>query len=90
MVDHIDSGAIMTESGEFTLHRFKDRSRGGHQLALAMGEIDPDTPVPGPRREHYLNIGIGAQMLRALGIGKMRLMAAPMKYSVTGFGLEVT
>ena len=157
-VDHIASGTIMTESGEFTLHRFKDRSRGGHHLALSMGEIDPDTPVPvrvqlpstlrdvighlpddvsgwnvrrcmrevakagagaivvlagsetpealvasvdvalgkgsapapGPRREYYLNIGIGAQILRALGVGKMRLMAAPMKYSVTGFGLEVT
>jgi len=35
--------------------------------------------------------GIGAQILKDLGVGKMRLMAAPRKMpSVTGFGLEVT
>jgi 3,4-dihydroxy 2-butanone 4-phosphate synthase/GTP cyclohydrolase II len=34
--------------------------------------------------------GIGAQILRDLGVGKMRLMAAPRKMpSMTGFGLEV-
>ena len=35
--------------------------------------------------------GIGAQILKDLNVGKMRLMAAPRKMpSVTGFGLEVT
>ncbi|MBY0475666.1 MAG: 3,4-dihydroxy-2-butanone-4-phosphate synthase [Nitrosomonas sp.] len=35
--------------------------------------------------------GIGAQILKDLSVGKMRLMAAPRKMpSVTGFGLEVT
>jgi len=35
--------------------------------------------------------GIGAQILRELGVGRMRLMAAPRKMpSMTGFGLEVT
>jgi 3,4-dihydroxy 2-butanone 4-phosphate synthase/GTP cyclohydrolase II len=35
--------------------------------------------------------GIGAQILRDLGVGKMRLMAAPRKMpSMTGFGLEIT
>ncbi len=35
--------------------------------------------------------GIGAQMLRALGVGKMKLMASPVNLpSMTGFGLEVT
>jgi 3,4-dihydroxy 2-butanone 4-phosphate synthase/GTP cyclohydrolase II len=35
--------------------------------------------------------GIGAQILRDLGVGKMRLMAAPRKMpSMAGFGLEVT
>ena len=37
---------------------------------------------------HY---GIGAQILRDLGVGRMRLMAAPRKMpSMAGFGLEVT
>jgi 3,4-dihydroxy 2-butanone 4-phosphate synthase/GTP cyclohydrolase II len=35
--------------------------------------------------------GIGAQILRDLGVGRMRLMAAPRKMpSMTGFGLEIT
>lgn len=35
--------------------------------------------------------GIGAQILKDLSVGKMRLMATPRKMpSVTGFGLEVT
>ena len=37
------------------------------------------------------NYGIGAQILRDLGVGRMRLMAAPRKMpSMAGFGLEVT
>ncbi len=37
------------------------------------------------------NHGIGAQILKDLNVGKMRLMATPRKMpSVTGFGLEVT
>lgn len=36
------------------------------------------------------NYGIGAQILRDLGVGRMRLMATPRKMpSMTGFGLEV-
>ncbi len=35
--------------------------------------------------------GIGAQILRDLGVGKMRLLSSPRKMpSMTGFGLEVT
>jgi 3,4-dihydroxy 2-butanone 4-phosphate synthase/GTP cyclohydrolase II len=35
--------------------------------------------------------GIGAQILRELGVGRMRLMASPKKMpSMAGFGLEVT
>jgi 3,4-dihydroxy 2-butanone 4-phosphate synthase/GTP cyclohydrolase II len=37
------------------------------------------------------NYGIGAQILRDLGVGRMKLMAEPRKMpSMTGFGLEVT
>jgi 3,4-dihydroxy 2-butanone 4-phosphate synthase/GTP cyclohydrolase II len=35
--------------------------------------------------------GIGAQILRALGVGKMKLLANPRKMpSMAGFNLEVT
>jgi 3,4-dihydroxy 2-butanone 4-phosphate synthase/GTP cyclohydrolase II len=43
-----------------------------------------------PRRPDLRLYGIGAQILRDLGIGRMRLMAAPRKMpSMAGFGLEV-
>ena len=47
---------------------------------------------PRPGRSMDLRVyGIGAQILRDLGIGRMRLMAAPRKMpSMAGFGLEVT
>jgi 3,4-dihydroxy 2-butanone 4-phosphate synthase/GTP cyclohydrolase II len=45
-----------------------------------------------PRRGMDLRLyGIGAQILRDLGVRRMRLMAAPRKMpSMAGFGLEVT
>lgn len=36
----------------------------------------------------YLTVGTGSQILRDLGIRKMRLLSSPMKFSVTGFDLE--
>ena len=37
------------------------------------------------------NYGIGAQILRDLGVGCMRVLAQPRKMpSMAGFGLEVT
>jgi 3,4-dihydroxy 2-butanone 4-phosphate synthase / GTP cyclohydrolase II len=43
-----------------------------------------------PQKMDLRNYGIGAQILRDLGVGKMRLMANPRKMpSMTGFGLEV-
>jgi 3,4-dihydroxy 2-butanone 4-phosphate synthase/GTP cyclohydrolase II len=38
----------------------------------------------------YRQVGTGAQILRDLGVNKMRLMSAPLKFSaLSGFGLEV-
>ena len=34
--------------------------------------------------------GVGAQILRQLGVGRMRLMGPPARYNaISGFGLEV-
>ena len=38
----------------------------------------------------YRQVGTGAQILRDMGVKKMRLMSAPMKFSaLSGFDLEV-
>jgi len=49
----------------------------------------PERPRP-PARMDFLTYGIGAQILRDLKVGKMRLMAAPRKMpSMAGWELEV-
>jgi 3,4-dihydroxy 2-butanone 4-phosphate synthase / GTP cyclohydrolase II len=49
------------------------------------------TPKPRqPSKMNLLTYGIGAQILRELNVGKMRLLAAPLKLpSMAGFELEV-
>ncbi len=57
--------------------------------ALAANLTGLIRPAAG-RSADLRNYGIGAQILRDLGVGRMRLMAAPRKMpSMTGFGLEV-
>jgi 3,4-dihydroxy 2-butanone 4-phosphate synthase/GTP cyclohydrolase II len=57
--------------------------------------IDERLAEPRPARQgrsmDLRTYGIGAQILRELGVGRMRLLAAPRKMpSMAGFGLEVT
>jgi 3,4-dihydroxy 2-butanone 4-phosphate synthase/GTP cyclohydrolase II len=47
--------------------------------------------LPDTIKADLRNHGIGAQILKDLNVGKMKLLAAPRKLpSVTGFGLEIT
>src|SRR4051812_7269480 len=67
-----------SQSGEALEARLEGQSRA------------PGTPRTGRSMELRL-YGIGAQILRELGVGRMRLMAAPRKMpSMAGFGLEGT
>jgi len=62
-------------------------------LEERLGEARPEEKAPrrDVRSTDLRTYGIGAQILRDLGVGKMRLMAAPRKMpSMAGFGLEVT
>ena len=55
---------------------------------LALGRVEPRDSSPG---SSYNTVGVGSQILRDLGVGKIRLMGAPIKYNgLSGFGLEVT
>ena len=61
------------------------------QTAQALANRLADARAPSERSVDLRVYGIGAQILRDLGIGRMRLMAAPRKMpSMAGFGLEVT
>src|SRR5476651_701993 len=46
--------------------------------------------VPAKKPTTYSIVGAGSQILRDLGVRKMRLMSAPMKFNaISGFDLEV-
>ena len=64
-------------------------SQSGEAMQL---QLDEHARAPRAGRSMDLRLyGIGAQILRDLGVGRMRLMAAPRKMpSMTGFGLEVS
>ena len=47
-------------------------------------------PTPAVSREAYNTVGLGSQILKDLGVGKIHLMGAPIKYNaISGFDLEV-
>jgi len=63
------------------------------QMFAQFSALASSQPAPVPRgaRMDLRTYGIGAQILRALGVGKMKLLANPRKMpSMTGFNLEVT
>lgn len=54
---------------------------------MALGE-DGDAVPPPP--DIYTSVGLGSQILKDLGVGKIHLMGAPIKYNaISGFDLEV-
>ena len=62
----------------------------GVMVLMNCGQEEAAAPKAGRGMDLRL-YGIGAQILRDLGVGRMRLMAAPRKMpSMAGFGLEVT
>ncbi len=65
-------------------------SGSGVMVLMNCGPEEAGAPKAGRGLDLRL-YGIGAQILRDLGVGRMRLMAAPRKMpSMAGFGLEIT
>ncbi len=58
------------------------------QLADFHEKTDTGTLAPTPHGS-YLTVGTGSQILRDVGVGKMRLLSYPTKYAISGFDLEV-
>lgn len=56
-------------------------------IDMALGECDPVVAVGA---DTYTTVGLGSQILKDLGVGKIHLMGVPIKYNaISGFDLEV-
>ena len=85
-LDQAQRALAQVESGVIVLLR---RPETSHDILAALVE---QSPAQRPAAKWDPRIyGIGAQILRDLGVCKMKLLASPRRMpSVTGFGLEVT
>lgn len=82
-IDQAMQAIAKTGSGAIVLLH---RNESGKDLLAAL-QVDEARPAQKWDPRLY---GIGAQILRELGVGKMRLLASPRKMpSMAGFGLEV-
>ena len=82
-----DSIAIVAPAGILINKEETD----AHLLTQVDAVLGADLPDDSQQRSvGYSQVGMGAQILRDLGVGKIRLMGAPVKYNaLEGFGLEV-
>ena len=77
-------------SGVIVLLRPEESARELMKIVNSLGQPEPTL---GMRRERTMDLrtfGIGAQILRALGVKRMRVLSAPKHmHALSGFGLEV-
>ncbi len=69
------------------LYRIESDEQLLASLDMALGEaVGPAVATP----DTYTTVGLGSQILKDLGVGKIHLMGAPIKYNaISGFDLEV-
>ena len=80
------SGVIVLLNNGQDSYALEERIRGFFE-APSQGRQAPDSSGSSGV---YLTVGTGSQILRDLGVGRMRLMSAPIKFSgISGFDLEV-
>ena len=89
ILDLLDAGKSTHSWGVGQALQEISRIGAGVMVLMNCGQEDAAAPKAGRSADLRL-YGIGAQILRDLGVGRMRLMAAPRKMpSMAGFGLEI-
>ena len=90
ILDLLDEGSSTHSWGVGEALRAIRQAGAGVVVLMNCNQEEARAPKAGRAIDLRL-YGIGAQILRDLGVGRMRLMAAPRKMpSMAGFGLEVT
>jgi 3,4-dihydroxy 2-butanone 4-phosphate synthase/GTP cyclohydrolase II len=78
------------DHGVVVVLRLEESARDLMRAVQALGRAEPAHDKPLNRRMDFRTFGIGAQILRALGVRRMRVLGAPMQmHALSGFGLEV-
>jgi 3,4-dihydroxy 2-butanone 4-phosphate synthase/GTP cyclohydrolase II len=63
----------------------------GEDSEALLGRLQPEAAAPAISSMDLRTYGVGAQILRELGVHKMKLLGSPRRMpSMTGYGLEVT
>ena len=89
IIDLLDAGSGTHSWGVGEALKAIQEAGAGVMVLMNCNQEELRPPKAGRSADLRL-YGIGAQILRDLGVGKMRLMAAPRKMpSMAGFGLEV-
>ena len=90
IIDLLDAGKSSHSWG--VGEALKEIQKAGVGVMVLMNCAQDEAAAPKAGRGNDLRLyGIGAQILRDVGVGRMRLMAAPRKMpSMAGFGLEIT
>jgi 3,4-dihydroxy 2-butanone 4-phosphate synthase / GTP cyclohydrolase II len=67
------------------------RAESAEQVLASIDQVLETDPAEAVRpADTYTTVGLGSQILRDLGVGKIHLMGAPIKYNaISGFELEV-
>ena len=99
---HLGGVVALTQPGvlgrgglEFLEHRIPGLFELGaeHGIPVNAGSIDMLHQLAAASKggaSASRRVGVGSQILKALGVGKMRLLSSPKKYhALGGFGLEV-
>ena len=83
-----DTLQVIADAGSGVIVLLQRRESPAELMARVMPvKASPHSAARSDLRDY----GIGAQILKDLNVGKMRLLAIPRKMpSMTGFGLEVT
>ena len=84
LAEHTDPGVVLLLGDSFEKHNIDDLVE-----SFFTGK-QPARPTTGDGTGIYRTIGTGSQILRDLGLSKMRLLSSPMRFNaLSGFDLEI-
>jgi len=79
------------ERGVVVLLRLEESARDLMHAVQSLSHTEPEPDKCRDRQMDFRMFGIGAQILRAVGVRRMRVLGAPKHmHALSGFGLEIT